>query len=130
MADQEKEGAASETPAAAAPPPPKFVGGPPRSRTVTLTYPVEYDGKVYRTITVTRMTVAQVRDFTVQVSDDPDGARLPMFDAPKEVMDALDPDDYAEVDRVVLDFLPRNMRAALEPTDQDGETTSPSSRAP
>lgn len=95
--------------------PPRFVGGKPRSETVPLEWPVEYDGKVWDAITVRRMTVLDIRAFHEQVlassEDDKARIRFPMFDAPFEVLDALDDDDAQTVNEVVTRFLPRRFRA-------------------
>jgi len=82
-----------------------------RSRAIALSYPVEYDGIEYTTITVRRMTGAEVSAF---YTADGDEKRLPMFDCPIEVIEALDADDAENVSKAVIDFLPRSMRAAAD----------------
>lgn len=95
--------------------PPRFVGGKTRSETVPLEWPIEYDGRVWDAITVRRMTVLDIRAFheMVLASKDDNKARIrfPMFDAPFEVLDALDDDDAQAVNEVVTRFLPRRFRA-------------------
>ncbi|KAB0269073.1 phage tail assembly protein [Microvirga brassicacearum] len=118
MDNQEVNGAPALKPA------PKLLGN--RSKSVPLTYPVEYEGKVWHDITLTRMTASQVRDFMQDVVEHGENAHLPIFDAPKEVIDALDADDMAAVDRLLLDFLPQSLREAAERRPVSGETTSPS----
>jgi hypothetical protein len=113
------------------PEPPQFVGGKPRSREVLLDWPLRYNGKVYDRITVRRMTTAEVGEFITAASgENSRDARLPMFDCPPEVVDALDPDDAERVNEVVRDFLPRALRQAEEPRRATGENTSLSSRTP
>jgi hypothetical protein len=103
----------NDTPAEAPPStPPRIVGGPSRSKAVSLTYPVEFEGRTWTEITVTRLTAGQVEAFFEDVAANGDKARLPMFDAPPEVIDALDADDFAALDEVVKDFLPRALRPA------------------
>ena len=134
MAGPEKmpeQAAAEDKPA-----PPKFVeriGGAKRSETVTLEWPVEYDGKVWTEIEVRRMTASHIRDFYESLGDeDSKPARFPMFDAPDVVMDALDVDDEMKVQEVAQRFLPRRVTGAKEasgPTLEPGEAMSPSSAA-
>lgn len=106
---------------------PRLLGN--RSEVVPLQYPVEYDGRVWTAITVSRMTLAQIRDFIADIARDADKARLPMFDAPPEVMDSLDPDDDDLIGEVVERFMPRRLRPADGLTPDSGASTSPSSEA-
>ena len=110
------------------PGPPQFVGGKPRSCEVPLDWPLSYGDKIYDRITVRRMTTAEVGAFIAAASgEDTKNARLPMFDCPSEIIDALDPDDAERVNEVIRDFLPRLLRQADEPPPASGESTSPSS---
>ena len=108
------EAAASDDQAVAAPAPPKFVGDRPRFRTVPLEWPVEYDGKTYSEVSVRRMTAGEVMNFIEQATNG-GSPRLPIFDVPPEVIDALDADDADNVNKAVNDFLPRALRQADEP---------------
>jgi hypothetical protein len=92
-----------------APEPPKFIGTKPRSEKVPLEWPVEYDGKVWDEIEVRRMSVTDI----ATMSDD--SRNFPMFDAPREVMDALDVDDDIRVREVADRFLPQGFKAKKEP---------------
>lgn len=104
--------------------PPRFCGTRPREKLVPLDYPVEYDGKVYDGIRVRRMTVAEVGAFIEAAGgEDAKTARLPMFDAPPEVLDALDADDAERVNEVVRDFLPRALRPEGASRPPNGETS-------
>ena len=97
-----------------APAAPRFTGNKARTTTVPLEHHVEFAGKVYTAIIVSRMTVAQVGEFVEAAQVDGANARLPMFDAPFEVIDALDPDDAETVNKAVRDFLPRSLRPATD----------------
>ena len=95
------------------------------SETVPLDFPVEFEGQVYNQITVRSPTVADVADFAERVSA-AGGAnlRLPMFDAPEAVLDALSPDDDYRLTEVAERFLPRRFRAADKgsvPASDSGE---------
>ena len=79
-------------------------------RAIPLEWPVDYDGKTIDTVTVRRMTGAEVSAFIATLRDNPDAARLAMYDVPHEVIDGLDADDYAKVQEAVNDFLPRVLR--------------------
>lgn len=116
----------NDEPETVAPPaPPRLLGD--RFEVVPLEYPIEYDGKVWTEITVRRMTLAEVRTFIKEIVADAEKARLPMFDAPDEVMDALDPDDEEAIGEVVDRFLPRRLRPADGLIPDSGANTSPSS---
>lgn len=88
--------------------PPRFVGRI-RSKMVPLEWPIEFGGKLYESVTVSRMTAKQVSEF-VEASRAGSKANLAMFDCPIEVIDALDADDSEAVNAVALDFLPRALR--------------------
>lgn len=98
-------------------PAPQFVGGKSRVKTVSLEWPVEYDGKVYDAISIKRLTAGEVADFEKKLAAVPGGElRWPIFvDAvgvtiPDAVMDALDDDDNLELQKEMIDFLPRRYR--------------------
>lgn len=96
----------AETPAAK----PAAVLKGDRSRMIPLRFPVEFDGKEYSSVTVRRLNGTEVAAFYRE----PNADRLPMFDCPAEVIDALDADDSADVMKAVTDFLPLAMRPAIE----------------
>jgi hypothetical protein len=105
---------------------PKFVGGPPRLRKIPLTYPVEFNGVVYKEIEIRRLTAKDVADFIENLcGDDRKAARLPVFGCPPEVIDGLDADDFDVVDKAALDFLPRALKQAIDTPPANGATTSP-----
>ncbi|PZU95578.1 MAG: phage tail assembly protein [Chelatococcus sp.] len=99
-----------------APVAPKFIAGKARSETVKLEWPIEYDGKTYDTITITRPTTADLEAWRDKIAamkaaeEDVSKERLPMFDAPTAVLEALDPDDDDSISAVVTRFLPRRFR--------------------
>lgn len=99
---------------------PKFVNSKDRFRTVKLEWPIEYDGKVYDSVTVSRMTTRQVGEFIEGKG------RLVIFDVPSEVIDELDDDDAVEVNKAVEDFLPRRLRDILASNRNSGAPTSQS----
>ena len=76
-------------------------------KTVPLEFPVEFDGKTYESITVRMLTVGEWREFL-------DGGRefgswldvTPMFDAPREVLDALMTSDGERVTEAADLFRP------------------------
>lgn len=123
--EAEQGNTAAETPA-----PARFVGGKPREEVVELDWPVEYDGKVYDRVTVRRISVEELRAFIESSADGASAARMPMFDVPMAVLDALDPDDDERVMKVMRDFLPRRLREAAEASPQAGGDTAPSSPPP
>lgn len=87
---------------------------------VRLEHPVEFDGKIYDAVTVASPTVAQIAAFSERVSqarergESTDDIRLPMFDVPDEVLDALHLDDDDLVTEAANRFLPRRFRASPE----------------
>ncbi|MDP2356151.1 MAG: phage tail assembly protein [Beijerinckiaceae bacterium] len=93
-------------------PAPRFVDtGKARTKTVMLEWPVEFDGKVWSEITIRRLTAAEVDMFVEDAREAGAKARLPMFDAPFDVLDALDSDDAENLNREAEPFLPLAFRA-------------------
>lgn len=91
------------------PAPPRFVGGPPREKTIVLEHPVEYDGTVYETVTVRKMLAREIEDFVEQVRAG-GSPSLPMIDIPGVVLDHLSADDFWFVNQAINNFLPRQLR--------------------
>ncbi|PYF05047.1 hypothetical protein BJ122_102273 [Rhodopseudomonas faecalis] len=102
----------------------RYVSDKPRSRSIPLEFPVEYDGKRYDQVTVSRMTTAQVADFMAAVHEQGGKAKLPMYDCPHELLPHLDADDGERVDAAVMDFLPRALREAGASLPQTGDGSS------
>jgi len=118
----------------------RIVTDRPRAATITLEWPIAYNGRVYATITVARLTAAEVARFQeeiVQLLDSGADAkvRLPLFRdergelVPDAVLDALDDDDRLALDEAAAGFLPRRFRGlAAQDTGPDiGATTAASS---
>ncbi|GJE00022.1 phage tail assembly protein [Methylobacterium isbiliense] len=125
--------ASAPTPAPAPTVTARIVGGPPRSRVVLLTWPIEFEGRVISEVTVRRMSAAEVRAFVDAVTEGEANPPLPMFEdadgrpIPAAVLDAMDNDDFDALDRVSADFLPAALRGALtsSSTPQAGDGPSP-----
>lgn len=103
--------------AATAPPePPRFVDDTGRTERIPLSYPVTYAGVVYDHIVARRMTAGEVADFVEKVRALPEAERarvqFPIFQAPPEVLAALDTDDDDKLGEVADRFLPRRFRGA------------------
>lgn len=120
----------------------RIVADRPRAKTINLEWPIAFDGKEYRKITLARLTAADVAKFQTELesllASNPDASlRFPLFRdeagelIPNEVLDALDDDDRYELDRAALDFLPRRFRALAESDSAPagGENTGPTSAA-
>lgn len=106
------------TPPAAPVAPPRFVAAADRSETVPLLWAIEFDGRVYTEITVRRPDTAAVDAWSARVREmkeaggDPMTIPLPLYDAPDEVILALDPDDDDRISEVAGRFLPARFRTA------------------
>lgn len=115
----------------------RIVTDRPRYKTIPLDWPIEFNGKTYTEINISRLTVADIASFAKALEDASadDSAMLPMyFDdqmnaVPKEVFDAMDVDDRDTIDQESLNFLPRRFRGLAEPstTSKTGDTTEPMS---
>lgn len=101
----------TETVAPAEKPVAKIVTNLPREKVVTLTYPVEFDGRLYESITIRRITGGEVAGYMDRLQQ---GERImpPVVDCPVEVYEAMDADDQDLVDEAAMDFLPRRLKAA------------------
>ena len=118
----------------------RIVSDRPRAATIALEWPVEYGGRIYKTIIVARLTAAEVARFQDEIvqlleSSADSKVRLPLFrdergePIPDKVMDALDDDDRLALDEAVVSFLPRRFRelAARDSGPDIGATTGASS---
>lgn len=111
-----------ETSAAPVAPPsaPVFIGDKSRVETVALDWPLSYGGKTYASITLKRMTTAEVADFIdrMRKAGEAATARFPIFvdeagaPIPDEVMDGLDADDMDRLNERAANFLPRRFLGA------------------
>ena len=88
----------------------RIVSDKERARTVDLEWPVEFDGVLYESVTIRRLTTKEVVDFLETMAGKGD-VRWPMYDVPDAVLDALDDDDAFRLDEVVKGFLPRRFQA-------------------
>lgn len=103
--------------------------GKAAEETVPLDYPFERDGVVIDSITVRRLTVAEV----AEVADAGDAKALGMWafyavqtGLPVGVLRGLDEDDGDRVVEVARRFLPRAFRAMLNRSDGEETSSSPS----
>jgi hypothetical protein len=88
-----------------------------RSASVTLEWPVEFDGETYESITIRRITGRELEAYIETITAMPEGGlspKSPMIDCPPEVYDALDADDRARLEAALFPFLPLSLRAAVE----------------
>lgn len=115
-----------------------FAGDRPRVKTMNLDWPVSYAGKTYATISIKRLTAADVAAFIEKLGGGK--FRFPIFVddegalVPDAVMDGLDDDDAMVLDKASLDFLPRRFREAPDKSKTEsllptGDSTAPSSGA-
>lgn len=102
--------------------PARIVSDRPRSKTIELQWPIEFNGREYRSVTVARLTAGEVAEFQAEIeklmANDPDAkVRFPLFRdengevLAEDVMDALDDDDRFALEEAAADFLPRRFRA-------------------
>ena len=102
--------------APAAAPSVSFASEVGRSEVVTLDYPLVVNGVTLSHVTVRRLTVKDVADYAERLRSLPEDqrarVRLPMFDQPDAVLDALDDDDAERLSEVAQRFLPRRFRAS------------------
>ncbi|ACB96731.1 phage tail assembly protein [Beijerinckia indica] len=114
---------------------PRFIGGKTRVKTIRLEYPLEYNGREYREISIARLTVKDVEEFieSLKTRD----VRLPIYRdeagdlIPEEVLDALDDDDLVTLEAAARDFLPRRFQGLSESGSDpgNGATIEPTSNA-
>jgi hypothetical protein len=120
---------------------PRYVNDKPRHATITLDWPIEFEGTTYTEIGLRRLTAGEVAAFMdtarAKVEADPEAnPRAPIFiDAdgepiPDGLFDALDDDDGFKLDGAAKDFLPRRFQAVprvSDSTPMDGSDTEPTS---
>ena len=99
--------------------PATYVGNRARTKTVRLEWPVAFNGKNYKAVTIARLSAAEVAEFMEQLKAaggkelplpiyrDADGEQLPI-----EVLDKLDDDDRFVLEEAAADFLPRRFRGS------------------
>lgn len=97
----------------------EFLGSKPRFETLTLMWPVKYQGVEYHEVTVRRLTTEEVSRYVAQIQaaktpEEKSTIRPPMFNVPVPVLDGLDDDDTFELDKMVRRFLPRRFTDSEE----------------
>lgn len=95
------------------------------SKTIPLTVPVEHKGKTYSAISLRRL---KGRDFVTlqRLGDDEDmGLLTAISDAPREVLEELDADDFVNLTESARDFLPQKLKEAIEQISGSGLNTQP-----
>ncbi|MCJ2080761.1 phage tail assembly protein [Methylobacterium sp. J-090] len=119
----------------------QFIGGKIRRTTITLDYPIEFEGTTYTEIGLRRLTAGEVAAFMdaareMVEADANANPRAPIFvdtngePVPDGLFDALDDDDGFKLDEAAKDFLPRRFQAvprASDSTPTDGSDTEPTS---
>lgn len=98
---------------------------------IALEHPITHDGKIYRSVMLTRMKGIDLKKMASVAKDDPDEAETFMFaricGMPIEVFKEMDADDYIAVMKVAQDFLPRrflNMMRNLEQAEESEQSVS------
>jgi hypothetical protein len=93
----------------------KIVTTKERERFIDLEYPVEYDGTLYTSVRIRRVTGTDIEDYAAKVGT-PEAAPIPpTIDCPFAVWKAMDADDVETVLEASMDFLPRRMKTAADP---------------
>ena len=105
----------------------RIVSTKPRSTTVALDHPVEFDGKLYESVTIRRVTGKQVDDFiraSAALKEGEPQPQLPSLDFPREVYDEMDDDDRLRVEEALLPFLPRRLMLGAAFVQETSAATS------
>ena len=96
-----------------------------REKVVPLDWPVEFGGKVYDHLTIKRLSGRDLMEFrrgaSEETADEDMFAR--MAGVPRQVIDALDADDFVGVAETCTDFLPRRLLEAAERIGATGPDT-------
>lgn len=99
--------------------------GFPSEKSIVLQVPVSFQGKTYTEINLRRL---KGRDFSrlQKLQDDEDLGLLSIIsDAPAEVLNELDADDFVTVSEAARDFLPRALRQAADIISGNGQSSQP-----
>ena len=105
----------------------RIVSTKPRSTTVALDHPVEFDGTLYESVTIRRVTGKQVDDFiraSAALKEGEPQPQLPVLDFPREVYDEMDDDDRLRVEEALLPFLPRRLMLGAAFAQETSAATS------
>lgn len=95
----------------------RIVSPKERHKDVPLDWPVEFDGKLYESVRIRRVTGREVETFLRTIGSLAPGEPAPpppMVDCPAEVYDQLDDDDRLKVEEELLPFLPRRLLEVVE----------------
>lgn len=119
MTDQNKtDGSIPEPPVA------RIVNPEGRSKTIPLQFPVEFDGKMWDSVEIRRVTGGEMRDYFDRLTSGEAFALPPVIQCPLQVWDALDADDQLAVDEAAQAFMPRRLKAAVELLSGTGASMS------
>lgn len=97
-----------------------FVGSKVRSMRIDLEWPVEFGGRIWESIPLKRLTHKEVADWVEEIKAQDASVQFPVLreedgtPLPDGLLDALDADDFDEVNKAVLNFLPRRFRGAIK----------------
>ncbi|WP_342361412.1 hypothetical protein [Terrarubrum flagellatum] len=107
----------------------RFVDAAKRVTTFALKWPIEFDGKIYEKVTITRPTKLQI-DALMASSAEGKGfdseSLSPIMDVPYEVYEALDDEDGDPIDTLVGSFFERRvaaLRALSEASPSSSDTS-------
>lgn len=95
------------------------------SKTIPLTVPVEHDGKTYEAINLRRLKGKDFLALQRLEGDEDMGLLTAISDAPREVLEELDADDFVNLTESARDFLPQKLREAIEQISGAGLNTQP-----
>lgn len=117
---EQQEAAAKQPPA-----PPRFVDDKAKnaSKVIPLEYPIEYDGKVYESLTLRRLRGKDFKRLARMEGDEEIALASLLTGAPKEVIEALDGEDFIELQGAVENFLPRKLRDMAAQLSENGQPT-------
>lgn len=117
---------APKQPEVAQVPPTGFADASGRTKTVTLEWPLEVDGKTIASVELRRLVGRDFQQLTkLPAGTDENSALLHLMTGlPSEVIGQLDADDFVSLSEAARAFLPRRLIEALE--TQTSETGTPS----
>ena len=108
----------------------RIVSDLPITADVEIKFPVEFDGKVYSSITLRRPSGKEVDDYIEGVMGE-DRSMPPGVDCPREVWDTmLDDDQFAVSKRYDADFFPQRLKLLGAYREAKSDSTSDLSPPP
>lgn len=105
-----------------------------RSKTHPLKYEVEFNGVVYKEVSIKRCTAKEISEYNdilrAYIDEEAQGMSPvpPWIDIPQEVYDAMDDDDNYDLEEAAADFIPRRLMNLLQ-TAIDNESMSETAEA-